>query len=346
VEFAPGDTPRCVEKGDIAALPASLALAVLERVYGFVPTVIGSAESHNRIEFSVHPTRRGFSQDHAIVWEIEETNTPEIKQEIRWPNSFSRHLGDKLFGLVLADALGFAVPETLAIPRRFPPFRFGRATKSASGIKWVRTCPAIKTPGQFATVRGWADPFSIMQSEDPTNSLISSVIVQDEVEPRYSGALLTSSEGSPLIEGVSGTGEALMLGGKGPTQLPKKIQRDVQKLHSQVHAVLGFVRIEWVHDGRNVWIVQLQQEMTFGTADIIVPANPEPSQYVEFNAMDGLIELRNLIAGISGKGVGILLKGDVGLTSHLADVLRESGIPSKRLPTQPSRPQMRIKFSQ
>src|SRR4051812_47168304 len=39
LEFAPGDTPRCVEKPGTCALPRDLGMRVLETVYGFQPAL-------------------------------------------------------------------------------------------------------------------------------------------------------------------------------------------------------------------------------------------------------------------------------------------------------------------
>src|SRR5437762_1696562 len=46
VEFAPGDTPRCVEKPGTVSLDKGLALRILETVYGFKPDILryGSSE--------------------------------------------------------------------------------------------------------------------------------------------------------------------------------------------------------------------------------------------------------------------------------------------------------------
>ncbi len=342
VEFCPGDTPRCVEYADIASFPKPLALELLSRVYGFEPKL--DYAPHKRIEFSIHPVKRGFARDNTIIWEIDEAEPHRLSNNIRWPNSFSRHLGDKLFGLILANVLGFAVPRTLALPRRLRPFEFGQATSTSTGMVWVRTCPATKAPGKYATVRGWTDPFALMQADDPSGDFVSSIIVQDGVEAHYSGAFLSSNCGQPLIEGIEGTGEELMLGTEGPGNLPVDIMRDVRMLHDKVNAVLGPVRVEWVHDGRCPWIVQLQQESASSTEDVIVPAEQKCTQYVEFSVKEGLPKLRELIEGLKGTGKGIVLTGNVGLTSHLADVLREARIPSKRVDIQQGESQMRMEF--
>src|SRR5713226_9659069 len=54
VEFAPGDTPRCVEKAGTQSLRRDLALDLLERVYGFAPDLSRYGLT-KRVEFSIHP---------------------------------------------------------------------------------------------------------------------------------------------------------------------------------------------------------------------------------------------------------------------------------------------------
>jgi hypothetical protein len=70
IEFAPGDTPRAVEKPGTAALPRKAALELLSTVYGFTPDVARYGPKA-RVEFSIHPLRRGFRQDHTVIWELE-----------------------------------------------------------------------------------------------------------------------------------------------------------------------------------------------------------------------------------------------------------------------------------
>ena len=71
------------------------------------------------------------------------------------PNRFSRMIGDKAFGLLMADRLGVAVPRTLVIGRRVAPFEFGQATGSAE--VWLRTCPYEPHPGLYTTMQGWTE---------------------------------------------------------------------------------------------------------------------------------------------------------------------------------------------
>ena len=69
MEFAPDDTPRCVEKPGVASLPFVHALELLSTVYGFTPEL--EAHAGERTEFSIHPRARGWRRGHTLIWEHE-----------------------------------------------------------------------------------------------------------------------------------------------------------------------------------------------------------------------------------------------------------------------------------
>jgi hypothetical protein len=322
VEFAPDDTPRCVEKGGTAALPRSIAWRLLETVYGFAPAVQDAVEA--RIEFSVHPLRRGYRHEHTIVWEMERPGEPPSAADVRWPNRFSRHIGDKAYGLLIADALELPVPATTVLARRVAPFGFGRPTGSHE--RWIRTCPIEQVPGRFTTRRGWIDPFTLLQTEDPQHTAIASVLAQHGVDAAYSGALIVQEDGAPLLEGVAGRGDDFMQGGAPTEALPAAVRRDVLSLWRRATDALGAVRFEWVHDGREAWLVQLHRGATATRGDVIVPG--EADEYHELDVRLGIDALRTLIDRVGASGSGIALVGSVGLTSHFGDLLRRAGIPS------------------
>ena len=66
-------------------------------------------------------------------------------------------------------------------------------------------------------------------------------------------------------------------------------------------------------ENRFLWIVDL---------DIDVP-------FVDFNPLDGLDVLRALVKESMQCGTGILVTRRVGLTSHVAEILRMNRVPSK-----------------
>jgi hypothetical protein len=322
MEFAPGDTPRCVEKPGTVSLPLGLGSQLLELIYGFQPTL--NYESNMRVEFSIHPLRRGFRYDHTIVWEIEDVGNTEVIADTRWPNLFSRLIGDKVFGLLVAHMLKLRVPHTTVISRALPPFTFGE--KTGTSEPWIRTSPTEQVPGQFTTQRGWRDPFKLMVDEDPSGNALSSIISQEGVEAVYSGALVASPEGIPIIEGVRGSGDEFMLGRVAPQTLPQDVLEAVNKLYNKAKGVLGPVRLEWVFDGHRAWIVQLHKGATVTSGRTIYPG--EVSSYREFKISEGINALRALISKVAGTGEGIVLVGNVGVTSHLGDILRRAKIPS------------------
>jgi hypothetical protein len=85
--------------------------------------------------------------------------------------------------------------------------------------------------------------------------------------------------------------------------------------------------MEWVFDGSEVWVVQLHKGGVSSTStSTIVPG--QPSTFREFDVSLGLEALRLLLPDVQQLGEGILLIGDVGITSHFGDLLRRAGIPS------------------
>jgi hypothetical protein len=323
VEFAPESTPRCVEEPGVTTITRELGTRLLRLVYGFKPDL--EFDSQSRVEFSVHPVRCGYRNLHTLIWEIEETPTPTIDDRLpRWPSRFSRFLGDKTFGLLVAHLAGLRVPSTLVIFRHLAPFRFGRRTSTRE--TWIRTCPSEQIPGKYTTHRGWIDPFKLMTSEDADGSQLASVLCQDGVDPYYSGALRTLDSGEPLIEGVAGTGERFMLGEVSPEALPDSVSSRVRQAFDAAAAAMGPVRMEWVFDGRHVWVVQLHRQSQPESAWMIYPGNPET--FLPFEVREGLVGLRSLIESVGKTGDGIRLIGNVGRTSHMCDLLRQAHIPS------------------
>ncbi|MDJ0597532.1 MAG: hypothetical protein QNJ37_01615 [Crocosphaera sp.] len=323
IEFAPGDTPRCVEKPGTASLPRQIGLNLLNIVYGFRPALDYSPQT--RVEFSIHPLRRGFLNDHTIIWELEDIGISHANARINWPNRFSQFIGDKTYGLLIAHLLDLPVPYTTVISRKIAPFSFGQPTGCSEN--WIRTCPIVQVPGKFTTQRGWCDLFELMNTEDPDGNAIASVLSQKGIEATYSGALIVGENEEVIIEGIQGYGEDFMIGNKYSVKLPNHILSSVKNLYEQVIKKLGAVRMEWVADHQKVWVVQLHQGSTKSSGNTIYPGSV--SSYCKFDVKQGLEALRQLISTINPHVQGIILVGDVGITSHFGDVLRKSEIPSR-----------------
>jgi hypothetical protein len=91
--------------------------------------------------------------------------------------------------------------------------------------------------------------------------------------------------------------------------------------------------MEWVFDGKRTWIVQLQQDQSFGEhEDEIFPGTPD--FYVNFDPQHGVKELRRMIEQMAGENFGVRVLGYVGKTSHIAERLTKARIPSLRQPRQ------------
>ena len=325
IEFAPDDTPRCVEKPGTAAFQRALGLNFLKTVYGF--SVPSSFPESTRVEFSIHPLRCGVRKEHHIIWELEAVGASHAKAEIRWPNRFSQLIGDKVFGLLVAHLSGLPVPRTTVFSRRIAPFAFGRTTGTSE--PWIRTSPAVQVPGKFTTMRGWTDPYKLLAREDPEGAAIASIISQEGVDATFSGAAIASEmpDGPSLtVEGTTGFGDEFMIGLKGRTPIPARVERSVKRLYQEAFEKFGYVRFEWVASQRKTWIVQFHRGASPSAGRTIFPGTPR--DYVDFQVVSGLDALRKMVAAVSGSGRGIRLVGDVGITSHFGDILRKAQVPS------------------
>jgi len=340
VEFAPGDTPKCVEKPGTAVLPSPMAATMLETVYSFRPTL--DWDESLRVEFSIHPLKCGLRHAHTIIWEIEEFEAAEVPCTIRWPNHFSRLLGDKTFGLLVAHTLGFRIPATTVISRAVSAFSFGLRT--GTGEFWIRTSPREPKPGFYPTEFGWRDPFSLISGHNITGDFVASILSQESVDMHYSGALVTTADGTPYLEGVTGRGDEFMQGRRAPESLPPQVVSAVLKAFENLKSRLGPIRFEWVFDSEKLWIIQLHCGGNTSTELVIYPGLP--TSFKSFNVEDGIEALRELIPEVKRTGQGILLLGRIGITSHLGDLLRRAKIPSRiAIPSEPSAPEnLRLQF--
>jgi hypothetical protein len=312
-----------VEKPGIMAVEYSMGLRILETAYSFVPEI--PYNSTRRIEFSIHPNRVGYRKAHTVLWQSDSVEDLNLPVRLKWPNRFSRFMGDKAFGLLVASCHGSTVPRSVVVGRNIAPFSFGRRT--FTGERWIRTCPPSPVPGKFTTADKWLDPFALLQHEDPSGNLISSVISQDGVDPKFSGTSYLLPEGSYAVAGVSGRGDLFMQGRRSPQVLPDRIIADVQAAASRLHERLGPVRLEWVHDGEEPWILQLHLSDPHGIPEIFKAETA--SHWVRFNPDAGLDVLREMVRHAEATGDGIMVTRPVGVTSHVGEILRASGVPTR-----------------
>ena len=352
-EFATRDIPRCVDKPGCAVLPRLTALEFARIICGHRINV--PYDRGYRVEFSVHPGPVGYGKQHQIIWQIEKTGRGREAPEPNpyWPNRVSSDMGDKPFGILVAHLYNFRVPHTQVVGRVIPPFEFGEPTGSPEQC-WRRTCPREQQPGLFTTKHGMIDPWAMMQREDPRcvkpeshkdsedqlkheeyeqcinpeHRMISSVIFQDDVEAIFSGAARTDSTGEAVIEGKRGRGDDFMIGEGSPSVLPEHVLDAVHNIWEKACGTFGAVRFEWCYDKTGaVWVVQLHVGQSASRGNTIYPGTPE--RFEVFEVTRGLEALRSLAKQAKRAGFGIVLKGNVGITSHFGDLLEREQIPSR-----------------
>ena len=321
VEFAPQDTPRAVEKAGTAGLPLDLARRFFDVVYGAEPA-LGDQRSQ-RVEFSVHPRLVGLRHRNTLVWEVEDVGETDVSVPTTWPNRVSEFIGDKTFGLLVAHLHGLPVPRTTAVLRDVGPFSFGRAT--GTGQTWLRTTPRRQQPGLFPTTRTWEDPYKLV-CDVADGHLLAGVLAQEGVDAAFSGATEQDAHGNIRVEGVRGYGDVFMSGESRPVGLTANVVADVSALALRARTAVGASNIEWAHDGRSAWLLQLHQSRGGLPNGVVSPG--DASTWIPFDPRHGLEELRSLLGTIHGD-VGVLITGPVGVTSHVGDLLRKAGIPAR-----------------
>ena len=247
VECLTGATPRGVENCDetVAVFNYKDFIKFVHTVYGpsYLPDRIAAflGAIDKRVEFSLHPKRRGVRNSHLIIWE-ESTGSEHIDSEKeqllqershQWPNSVSRLIGDKVFGLLEAEAalrssppfaknmesftLRIGVPKTTVFLKHpeAPIFQFG--TPTGSGKVWTRTCPKVQLPGKYPTWPYWVDPMSVLYTDESRENELASCIIQEGVDAKISGAAMVLKTGELKIEGTTGFGDRFMEGRDSPS---------------------------------------------------------------------------------------------------------------------------------
>jgi hypothetical protein len=124
----------------------------------------------------------------------------------------------------------------------------------------------------------------------------------------------------------AGEGETFMKEKSGAERLPSHVTAEVEELFEMAKAILGAIRFEWAYDGQTAWLLQLHRGATQSAGNVIFPGDAR--QWKAFNPAAGLEVLREMIAS-SGPGDGLMVTGEIGLTSHLADLIRRAGIPAQ-----------------
>lgn len=329
-EFAPGGTPRIVEEPGACSLDDAMADALFETVYGVRPFL--PHEPEYRVEFSLHPAPVGVRRQRWIVWEVAPVPNQALESQLSWPNRFSRHVGDKAFGLLMADLTALPVPSTLVLARALAPFQFG--TVVGTDDLWLRTCPVEFSPGRYPTVRGWTDPFRLLADADPAGDRLASVLVQNGVSAEWSGAARSTS-GELVIEGVRGTGEEFMLGLETPGALPEAVRDRVASLLRRAESTFGPIRMEWVADAERVWIVQLNQQ---ARTDPVTVSPGEATDWIAYDPAAGLDVLHSVVDDARTRRAGVELSRAVGLTSHVGDILRAAKVPARIASVAPEQP--------
>lgn len=326
IEFSPKETGRCVERIEgtpVCTLPANIGINILDTIYN-IGNVLRSFHKEKRVEFSIHPKALGVNGDHYLVWEESNATETDFDVKIDWPNTFSQFIGDKVFGLLVANFVGMNVPLTVVHCKntKIPVFHFGH---SNNPLQWTRTAPRVPQHGVFTTLNELVDPYKLMQKED-TEDQLASCILQSGVDAVYSGACITTESGC-ILEGVNGCGDKFMLGQESCVPLPDYLVEIIEEEHKFLLNIFDKVKFEWAFDGNQLYILQLHNRSNDHSIPIytVSSSNLESIDFYPKQGVDSLNELKILI---EKPNIFVRVHGNIGVTSHIADILRENNVPS------------------
>ncbi len=327
IEFSHNNTPRCVDKGTFCSMPLRTGLDLMTKILDRDSRM--TFERNNRIEFSFHPREEGILLHNFVIWDLSKfkSSFPNYESiKTFWPNPISELVGDKVFGLFLANSYKYDVPFSKVTLRDGREFSFGKKTSTLE--QWTRSCPANYEPGKLPTKKGQLD----FNSWFDEYSNLSSVIIQDSVESEFSGCFLIESN-SYVVEGVKGFGDRLMNGTEAPQPLPEILRNRIEKLAKKLLGNFGPARVEWAADKEKIWILQVNlNQIKFKANEynqfVIYNQIKKISNYIEFKTNRGLSEFRKFLNDLDSKKNGVILVGNIGVTSHFGDLLRRKRINS------------------
>jgi hypothetical protein len=84
--------------------------------------------------------------------------------------------------------------------------------------------------------------------------------------------------------------------------------------------------MEWAADDERVWVLQLNQQRD---GDAVVVTAGAASEWLSYDPATGLDALRRVVEQAQKTGAGVELVREVGLTSHVGDILRSAGVPAR-----------------
>lgn len=89
-----------------------------------------------------------------------------------------------------------------------------------------------------------------------------------------------------------------------------------------------------MYDGSLPWVVQLHVgKVDNSHPDVIVEGSPSSFERFVIDP-DDLEAFRQRVDKAKAEGVGLEVVGNFGLTSHIGDILRKAGVPSRRVKPQ------------
>lgn len=249
-----------------------------------------------------------------------------------------RPVGGKARGLARLLAAGLPVPEGfVAAPEATAEEvaaayrRLGAPRVAVRSSAEEEDSERLSYAGQFETVLGVEGLEALLRAVEACRASAFSprvatyreeagrgphrmcVIVQRMLEPEYAGVAFAGPDGTLLVEGVAGLGDALVSGRAAPAALPSALRARVEGLARQaVERLGGALDLEWAVEHERLWLLQarpitaplpapLPERFRLWTAANLQEAIPRPlTPLSEEAARDHIQEVFRISFGFAG----------------------------------------------
>lgn len=333
IEFVTNGTPRDVEKGEkVISLGKAIGIKMLEQYYDVDLERLRSLPMNSRIEFAITRDKR------LLVWEVKQLPNQGLarkKMDLNVDSLFVETIREKVFGLLLVNALRLNVVESTVVNSIGNTVSFGKKVQGESELDTViyRASPSRFSPGEFDNSESSINVDIVERIKELEERDGITYLAQKKLNTKLVGGVI-SSKGRRLVEFSDGNGQDFMLGKAIPIEYQGDdlglIVSQVDYICSRIESLVGnSFKLELIVDEfETVYVAQFN--VINDVQQQIVISKEERENALEVDVKEETpLSLANRLEylEVRGKQVDLVVfKGNIGHTSHFCDVVNGRGI--------------------